>query len=251
MPRSGNVKAAYRRFKRSKHNKVTKCLSTSTLTNGNIPYKNEQTRHILQNCCSTKVSTFDQLRVYQLKGGARPKSKKSKPTLTYKNEKKRKHQKVLSKNKCARKNYRFHKRNSQTSNVRLHRQFMNRALYSIDNFDERKFKTFLTEKLTYCKNCYAYLFVCEKRFYPSLCCECGNVKTEKIRIPYEPIKSWLHGTTTEAKVFRSNVQRINAMFSYASTGFGQKFQAHSLPGNKPYWQPNYICQGQVNHLIGS
>ena len=92
---------------------------------------------------------------------------------------------------------------------------MNRALYSIDNFDERKYKTFLTEKLTYCKNCYAYLFVCEKRFYPSLCCECGNVKTEKIKIPYEPIKSWLHDTTTEAKVFRSNVQRINAMFSYA------------------------------------
>ena len=41
------------------------------------------------------------------------------------------------------------------------------------------------------------------------------------------------------------------MFSYASTGFGRKFEQTSLPGTKPYYQPNYACHGQLNHLIGS
>ena len=41
------------------------------------------------------------------------------------------------------------------------------------------------------------------------------------------------------------------MFSYASTGFGHKFEKTLLPGSNPHYQPNYTCHGQVNHLIGS
>ena len=72
--------------------------------------------------------------------------------MTYKIEKKRKRNQDLQKKKRKRKNYRL----SRASDIRLHRNYINRALYSIDNFDERRYKTFLTEKLTYCKNCYAF-----------------------------------------------------------------------------------------------
>ena len=106
-----------------------------------------------------------------------------------------------------------------------------RAVVNIDRFDERRCVKFPVEKFVVCEHYDAIIFKYEKTHYPSLCCQNGKIKVERMpsNVPDE-IKRLATGDDEDAQTYKQNIIEINGLLGFTSIGFGKKFDNKKLSG---------------------
>ena len=167
----------------------------------------------LEHCLSKKCHTDTKLRG-GAKAGRRHKKRKN-PLLTVKWEKRRK----LSQRKDQ-----IERRRS--GEVKKIRSVAYRAVQcTIDDFDERQYDRFETEKLVACEYNDCLLMETEKREYPSICCELGQFSNgfkAMTDFVVPELKNMITREDQYSKCFEKNAVAINTQMSYASIGLDAK-----------------------------
>ncbi|XP_054734508.1 uncharacterized protein LOC129241988 [Anastrepha obliqua] len=91
-----------------------------------------------------------------------------------------------------------------------------------------------------CKHCKALKFQNET---DGLCCSGGKVKLPELKLPPEPLRSFVSGTTPLSRHFLDKIQTYNSCFQMTSFGASKIITDNFMP--------TFKIQGQIYHQVGS